>query len=71
MSPALRLPAVLLYILCFSWSTNAQYWRENIPRRGSVTFQPDTTYPYYRNVKDFGAKGMSSLETCGRPTKRA
>jgi len=30
---------------------------EAIKHQGSASFNPDTTYQVFRNVKDFGAKG--------------
>ena len=54
-----RLPLLLLNFLLFSWLAHAQYWMQNIPRQGKVAFQPDPTYPVFRNVKDYGAFGQS------------
>lgn len=36
------------------------YWYEQIPHRGISAFGP-AGYQVYRNVKDYGARGMSSL----------
>lgn len=40
----------------------AQYWLENIKHQGLSPFNPNaSTYQVFRNVKDFGAKGMFTL----------
>ena len=37
------------------------YWLENIKHQGIASFNPSpATYQVFRNVKDFGAKGMFS-----------
>lgn len=36
------------------------YWLENIKHQGVAAFNPDTSYQVFRNVKDFGAKGICS-----------
>jgi len=37
----------------------APYWLEQIPHRGVAAFNPNAaTYQVFRNVKDFGAKGI-------------
>lgn len=36
----------------------SSYWMANIKRQGAVAFGNDTDYQVFRNVKDFGAKGM-------------
>lgn len=33
------------------------YWMENIIHQGKASFNPDTTYQVFRNVREFGAKG--------------
>lgn len=33
------------------------YWMEDIAHQGRASFNPDTSYQVFRNVKDFGAKG--------------
>lgn len=51
---------IVFTVLQLSWIVHAQnFWMEDIPRRGKVTFQPNEDYPVFRNVKDFGAKGKS------------
>jgi glucan 1,3-beta-glucosidase len=34
------------------------FWLEEIKHQGVATFQADSTYQVFRNVKDFGAKGQ-------------
>lgn len=34
------------------------FWMANIKRQGTVAFGNSTSYQIFRNVKDFGAKGM-------------
>lgn len=36
----------------------SNYWPANIKRQGLVAFGKSTDYKVYRNVKDYGAKGM-------------
>ena len=38
-------------------ATSDGYWLANIPRNGKVAYG-DSSFQIYRNVKDFGAKGM-------------
>lgn len=38
------------------------YWLASIPRNGKVAYG-DSSFQIYRNVKDFGAKGIWSLRT--------
>ena len=38
-------------------ATASQYWVEDIKRQGTVPFG-DSSYKVFRNVKDYGAKGM-------------
>jgi len=35
----------------------ASYWLENIKHQGVASFNTDTGYQIFRNVKDYGAKG--------------
>ncbi|KAI1626471.1 glucan 1,3-beta-glucosidase [Exophiala viscosa] len=51
--------ALVLYAASLIASSTAQstYWLANKPDVGTVAFQPDTTYPVFRNVKDYGAFG--------------
>lgn len=38
------------------------YWYEDITHQGYAPFNADpSTYPVYRNVKDYGAVGMSLI----------
>lgn len=39
-------------------STTSSYWLSSIKRQGTVAFG-DTNFKIFRNVKDFGALGMS------------
>ena len=43
-----------------SSTTSTPYWLENIKHQGVAAFRKDSTYQVFRNVKDFGAKGMNS-----------
>lgn len=38
-------------------STTA-FWLEQIKHQGTVAFRQNSTYQVFRNVKDFGAKGL-------------
>ena len=45
-----------------SSSQLSSYWVANIERRGAAAFNPDPAgYPVFRNVKDYGAVGLSTL----------
>jgi len=44
----------------FSARQSTAYWYEQIPHRGISAFGP-AGYQVYRNVKDYGARGMSSF----------
>jgi glucan 1,3-beta-glucosidase len=35
----------------------APYWLESIKHQGIAPYDGDPSYPVFRNVKDFGAKG--------------
>lgn len=37
------------------------FWLANISRRGKATFNTNSGYQIFRNVKDFGAIGMTFL----------
>jgi glucan 1,3-beta-glucosidase len=37
---------------------SSSYWMANIKRQGVAPFNSDSDYKVFRNVKDFGAKGM-------------
>lgn len=39
----------------------SNYWLANIKRQGVVPFGNGTEYKIFRNVKDYGAKGMFTL----------
>lgn len=39
---------------------DASYWLESIAHQGVAAFNPDPSYSVFRNVKDYGAKGMCS-----------
>jgi hypothetical protein len=39
-------------------SSCAPYWLEFVKHQGVSAFNPDNSYQVFRNVKDFGAKGM-------------
>ncbi|KAG6814278.1 hypothetical protein H0H92_013403 [Tricholoma furcatifolium] len=36
---------------------NEPFWLESIKHQGSSAYNPDPSYPVFRNVKDFGAVG--------------
>ncbi|TFK42712.1 glycoside hydrolase family 55 protein [Crucibulum laeve] len=38
-------------------SNESPYWLELIKHQGRSAYNPDSSYPVFRNVKDFGAKG--------------
>lgn len=38
-------------------SAKCPYWMESMQQVGEATFNPDSKYEIFRNVKDFGAKG--------------
>ena len=40
----------------------SSYWYENIAKQGIAPYGP-SGYKVFRNVKDFGAKGLCSLST--------
>ena len=40
-------------------ATSSSYWLANIKRQGTVAFG-DSSFKIYRNVKDYGAKGVIS-----------
>lgn len=40
-------------------SSNAHFWLEEISHQGVAAFRQNSTYQVFRNVKDFGAKGLS------------
>ncbi|RDI79929.1 hypothetical protein Vi05172_g9961 [Venturia inaequalis] len=40
-----------------SSSATCSYWMESMPQVGQATFNPDSKYDIFRNVKEFGAKG--------------
>ena len=40
-------------------AASSNYWVANIKRQGLVAFGNGTDYKVFRNVQDFGAKGMS------------
>jgi glucan 1,3-beta-glucosidase len=35
----------------------APYWLQNIKHQGIAPYNGNTSYPVFRNVKDYGAKG--------------
>ena len=37
---------------------SSDYWVASIPHQGSAPFSGNSQYSVFRNVKDFGAKGM-------------
>lgn len=39
---------------------SSTYWMANIKRQGVAPFNSNADYQVFRNVKDFGAKGMRS-----------
>lgn len=43
-------------------AASSNYWVANIKRQGLVAFGNGTDYKVFRNVQDFGAKGMYSLQ---------
>lgn len=38
----------------------APYWLENIKHQGKAAFNSNSTYAVFRNVKSYGAKGITS-----------
>lgn len=44
-------------------ASSSNYWLANINRQGVVPFGNGTEYKIFRNVKDYGAKGMYVLFT--------
>lgn len=40
-------------------ASNAPFWLEDIKHQGEVAFRHNSTYQVFRNVKDFGATGLS------------
>ncbi len=42
---------------------DAHFWLEDIEHQGVAAFRQDSTYQVFRNVKSFGAKGMSPPST--------
>ena len=52
---------VLLFLQCPATAngSTSSYWVANIQRQGTVPYTGTTNqYPVYRNVQDYGAKGM-------------
>lgn len=41
-------------------ASTSSWWLAGIQRQGTVPFGKSTSYKVFRNVKDYGAKGMSS-----------
>ncbi|TIA19995.1 glycoside hydrolase family 55 protein [Aureobasidium pullulans] len=39
------------------YGSGAPYWMSQIPRQGKVVYGTNSSYPVWRNVKDYGAKG--------------
>jgi glucan 1,3-beta-glucosidase len=39
-------------------ASSSGFWMANIQRQGTVAFGNSSSYQIFRNVKDFGAKGM-------------
>lgn len=39
-------------------ASSSGYWLANIQRQGAVAFGGNSSYQIFRNVQDFGAKGM-------------
>lgn len=51
------------FITCSTAASSlSSYWLANKPNVGTVAFQPDTTYPVFRNVMDYGAHGKSRTQ---------
>lgn len=48
-------------LLSGSSSSSSNYWLANINRQGVVPFGNSTEYKVFRNVRDYGAKGMFPL----------
>lgn len=44
-------------------SAASSYWVANVERQGVVPFATSTDYKIFRNVKDYGAKGQSFIQT--------
>ena len=40
-------------------AVDASYWLESIAHQGVAAFNGDSSYTVFRNVKDYGAKGVS------------
>ncbi|KAF4454126.1 hypothetical protein F53441_3312 [Fusarium austroafricanum] len=51
----MKILSLLLFVL--GGVVNAKHWLEEIEHRGSAPYYPDSLYPVFRNVKDFGAVG--------------
>ncbi|KAB5528951.1 pectate lyase superfamily protein-domain-containing protein, partial [Coniochaeta sp. 2T2.1] len=47
----------VISLLLVASTVHAAYWMEQIAHRGKASFNPETSYTIFRNVKDFGAKG--------------
>lgn len=45
-------------------SASSDYWLASIQHQGSAPFSGNAQYNVFRNVKDFGAKGMYSSTCC-------
>jgi glucan 1,3-beta-glucosidase len=45
------------FLLTFASIGRSKYWLEEIEHRGTAPYYPDSQYPVFRNVKDFGAVG--------------
>ena len=41
------------------------YWMSTIKRQGVAAFNKNADYQVFRNVKDFGAKGMFNMDIPG------
>lgn len=47
----------LSLLLAAASGARAAFWMEEIRHRGIAPFNLDKSYPIFRNVRDYGAKG--------------
>lgn len=51
------------FLIATATAIQAAYWMEQVPHRGISSFNPDSTYTIFRNVRDYGAKGDGGRQT--------
>jgi hypothetical protein len=61
MKSSISLPFIFITLTLLTWRAQAAFWMETIPRQGQVPYGNVSGYQHYRNVKDFGARGMYLL----------